>query len=236
MKRNTLSEFTQWVDKQKKPDWPAMPLTHVTKAITAADIITDKFIRPQRCELSDSLRSYLFYGRPAYRINGENVIKVEAACPCCFVFKGEIINSCCEIYPLDSGAYFRRLYKGYLMDEMKIQNFSLGKNIDRPNRLINTIFRSRINYYLGVIQVAKSIDKITQAWQFYTRSYLNLLASVGRNEPDDRMGSIEIIFDTEIALDKSLMAVVLPHTLWSDNGKKRMRRGSGPYEKRASTC
>ena len=55
-----------------------------------------------------------------------------------------------------------------------------------------------------------------EPWEFHASAYLNLLSSKGRNEPDDRICSIEIVLGEAVPLAGSLKAVIVPHTLWSD--------------------
>ena len=56
-------------------------------------------------------------------------------------------------------------------------------------------------------------------WEFLARTYLHLLASPGRNEPDDRICSIEVVFGSDVPLAGNLKAVVVPHTLWDNSVK-----------------
>lgn len=45
---------------------------------------------------------------------------------------------------------------------------------------------------------------------------LNLIQSPGRNEPDDRVCSIEITFSDPVPFSNNLLAVCVPHTHWKD--------------------
>ena len=77
-------------------------------------------------------------------------------------------------------------------------------------------FGSRLAYFQGNIYAIPDPTTITKSYEFHARSYLNLLTSPGRNEPDDRICSIEIILAEKVPLKGSLLAVIVPHTLWED--------------------
>ena len=193
-----------------------MPLTHVTKALLAADIAKSGHVDPTQCEVFGRPLTYFFYGRPAYRVSGDGTIKMEAACPCCFIFDAKLIEKAEAIFAFDTGAFSKRLYKHMLTDEMKVEDFSLGTDRSRPNKLIMRTFGSQLAYFQGNIYAIPDPTSITKAYEFHARSYLNLLSSPGRNEPDDRICSIEVILAQQVQLKDSLLAIIVPHTLWDD--------------------
>lgn len=211
--------FREWVDQQRDPGWGLMPLTHISKGITAEDIIRAGKIRASQCDVFNKAVAYFFYGRPAYRVSGDDVIKVEGACPFCFVFSDQLIKEATSIYAFDTGAYHRRMYKHILLDEMDVEDFSLELDHTRPNKLIAKVFRSKEAYFSGDTTGAITQEDGAEAWQFHARAYLQLLTSRGRNEPDDRICSIEILFGEDVPIAGNLLAVVVPHTMWS-SGKK----------------
>lgn len=185
--RGGRSDFREWVDKWPNPDWPLMPLTHITKAISAVDIVKAGAIQPEDCAIFGEPLAYFFYGRPAYRVGGDGAIKVEAACPFCFVFNATLIDKAKAIFAFDTGAFAKRLYKHILVDEMEVKDFSLEKDKARPNRLIASVFGSRKTYFDGDISKIQNPEELAKPWDFHARAYLHLLTSPGRNEPDDRI-------------------------------------------------
>ena len=209
--------FRRWIDNQVDPPWPLLPLTHVTKGIGAEDIVDDMAIKPGPDAAGP--RAYFFYGRPAYRVAGENVVKFEAACPFCFILDSVLLNDANEIFAFDTGAFKNRMYKHVLLDEMSVGDFSLEKDASRPNRLISRVFQSLNAYFDGNISMLPVPDEGAEPWEFHARAYLQLLTSPGRNEPDDRICSIEVTFGTEVPLLAHLKAIVVPHTLWDDDKK-----------------
>ena len=81
-----------WVIQHPRPNWRVLPLTHITRGVVAEDIIRGGRIEPSECRIFGEPLAYFFYGRPAYRIAGQGVIKAEAFCPFCFVFRPELVE------------------------------------------------------------------------------------------------------------------------------------------------
>jgi hypothetical protein len=196
-----------------------MPLTHITKGIGAEDIIRVGHVSPTGCEFFKEPLAYFFYGRPAYRIHGDGVVKVEAACPYCFIFDAGLIKKAKAIYAFDTGAFSKRLYTHILLDEMHIADFSLERDETRPNRIIAAVFSSMKNYFEGDTRRTVAPQVGAEPWEFHARAYLQLLSSPGRNEPDDRICSIEVVFGETVPLSGNLRAVIVPHSLWSEGSK-----------------
>ncbi|OJU18793.1 MAG: hypothetical protein BGN84_06010 [Afipia sp. 62-7] len=182
----------------------------------ALDIINAGSIQPTHCEVFNEPLAYFFYGRPAYRVGGDGAVKVEASCPYCFIFDSALISKAKNIFAFDTGAFEKRLYKHHLSEEMKTHDFSLEVDITRPNKIIAKTFRSQSAYLDGDLTKVVSVEDGAEPWEFHARAYLNLLKSQGRNEPDDRICSIEIVLSEAVPLAGSLKAVVVPHTLWSE--------------------
>src|SRR4051812_47197964 len=97
--------FREWVDRHPDPEWKPMPLTHISRGLGAEDIIRDGRISPKKDGSVDGPLAYFFYGRPAYRIGGDDAVKVEAACPYCFIFSADLIDSSSAIHAFDTGAF-----------------------------------------------------------------------------------------------------------------------------------
>jgi hypothetical protein len=111
------------------------------------------------------------------------------------------------------------MYKHVVIEEMKVEDFALGGDETRPNRLVARVFKSMSAYFDGDLSNVVAPDAAAEAWQFHARTYIQLITSAGRNEPDDRIGSIEVAFDKDLPLLPGLKVLIVPHTLW-DTTKK----------------
>jgi hypothetical protein len=159
-----------------------------------------------------------FYGRPAYRIATQGVVKSEALCPFCFIFRPELIDSAKAIHAFDSGAHQTRMYSQVVAEEMDVNDFRL-EPAPATNQLISGVFGSQRAYFEGDTRAVAAKAPKVQPHQFHARAYLDLILSPGRNEPDDRVCTIEVVMGNPVPLAGSLLAIVLPHTLWSTGPK-----------------
>ena len=206
--------FMEWVNQHPKPNWRALPLTHITKGVVAEDVMRSGRIEPSDCSTFDEPLAYFFYGRPAYRIAGHGVIKVEALCPFCFIFKPDLIDRAKAVHAFDTGAFSMRMYSNIVPDEMKPNDFRLP-DASAANQLISSVFGSETAYFDGDTRNVTANPPVVHPHQFHAKAYLDLILSPGRNEPDDCIFTVEVVFGDPIPLSGSLLAVVLPHTLWS---------------------
>ncbi|RYG97191.1 MAG: hypothetical protein EON58_10330 [Alphaproteobacteria bacterium] len=210
-------EFRDWIDRKPEASEGPLPLTHVTKGITAQDVIRDGAIKATECPVFKRSLAYLFYGRPAYRVGGDGPIRRASSSPFCFIFSPELIERAEAVYAFDTGAYAARMYKHSIMEEMKPADFALEVSLNQPAKLVECVFGSSENYFDGR-PIGASEEEIAE-WEFLAQAYVSLVTSTGRNEPDDRVGSIEAVFSKDIDIAGNLLAVVVPHTVW-DEGEK----------------
>ena len=206
--------FRDWVDRHDVPaGWRLLPLTHITRGLVAGDIMRAGRVAPDEpCEPHDRSYAFFFYGRPAYRLANADVVKLEASCPHCFIFREKLIERSNQIYAFDTGAFGARLYKHVLDDQFRVDDFKSGGDVSRPNRLIQATFGSQEAYFEG--DRTRVDISAAESHEMEARSYLELIASPGRNEPDDRICSIEVAFADPVPLAGALEAIVVPHTLW----------------------
>lgn len=207
--------FRDWVDRHATPpDWKLLPLTHITRGLRAGDIIRSGQIDPDYCDTLEATYAFFFYGRPAYRVGAEKVVKLEAYCPHCFIFRPGMISRSNDVFAFDTGAFGARLYKHVLSEEFQVRDFRLERELARPNKLISATFGSLEHYFEGDRTRIADPATAAKAHEMEARAYLELLRSPGRNEPDDRICSIEVVFADPVTLSGELQAIVVPHTLW----------------------
>lgn len=212
------NEFREWIDKQPNPGWDLLPLTHIAKSLTARDIIATGRIEPRHCDTLGAELIYCFYGRAAYRVAADGTIKQESLSPFCFIFDPSLIERAKEIHAFDTGAHGNRLFSHIIADEFTVDDYSLDRELERPNKLIGATFGTREAYFDGDLAAIPDPGTISEPWEFQTKAYLLLITYPGRNELDDRVYSIEVNFGDPIELSKNLIGVIVPHTLWGQKG------------------
>jgi hypothetical protein len=213
--------FHKWASNLPEADWQRLPLTHVTKAFTGEKILESGIVLASTCKVRNGPHAYFFYGRPAYRASADNLIQLSAAAPYCLIFKPDLIERSAEIVAFDSGAFANRMYSHVLIDEMSYGDFSLGKDSWLPNKVIQATYGTREAYYQGDKSNLLSAESEIAPWALTATAYLSLLKSQGRNEPDDRVGTIEVVFDHDVICKDYLLAVVVPNIHWGIDVRDR---------------
>ena len=173
--------FRDWIDRHPPPDWPLLPLTHLSNGLVASDILRAGRISPGEPDALGGPFAYFFYGRPAYRVGKDAVVQMEAACPFCFIFDSSLLRRAKDIHAFDTGAFAARLYKHVLIEDFRVQDFSLGSDASRPNKLIAAAFPDLESYLDANRQALISPESGAEAWEMEARAYLHLMASPGRD-------------------------------------------------------
>lgn len=205
--------FKKWVSEQPKNSSKLLPLTHITLARFARDILSDGQIEPRSCKVMGKVVAYFFYGRAAYRVGGDETVSTESRLPICFIFKSDLIQQSNDVYPFDSGAFGGSLYKNYMGREFQLSDFSLAGEPSLLNRLISTAYPSVEDYVSGNSENIVDPDDVSNRGDFEAQAYLKLINSKGSNTPDDRVGSIEVLFTDGIKIEDNLACAIVPHTL-----------------------
>jgi hypothetical protein len=209
--------FMEWLNRQQDPPaWAPLPLFHTTRGVIAEDVIRAMTLTPSPCSHFDQPLSYFFYGRPAYRVSTDNVVKSERFCPFSFVFKPELAQLAAATHAFDTGAFFKRLYQGIVGEDIRINDFQL-LGTDAKNRLISAVFKAREAYIRGDTREILAEMPSVEAYEFHARAYLDIILAPGRNEPDDRVFTIELVIAHAVSLAQWLMAVIVPHTMCGTN-------------------
>ncbi|KCZ84584.1 hypothetical protein HAD_02855 [Hyphomonas adhaerens MHS-3] len=215
-----MNLFREWLRQQERPQWDLLPLTHITKAYSAQKIALAEKLVPTRCHVFEKDILYSFYGRAAYKVHGDGAVKLEGACPVCFVLNGELLAKAAAVHPFDTGAYSSRLYKHVFADELEVKDFEISGDTGIPNALVRKFFQDQESYFVGDTSKIPSPEEVCSVEHLTVRAYHELVTSKGRNEPDDRVYSVEVAFGDEIEFQRgSLLAVIVPHTLWDANAK-----------------
>jgi hypothetical protein len=207
-------EFAQWVDRHVvPPNWKLLPLTHITRGVTADDILRTGTVQPNECSILKGSYAFFFYGRPAYRVGNSNVVKLEVSCPYCFIFNPKLLKRANKFFAFDTGAFGNRLFSHVVDDDFDVNDFSLSNEPERLNKLVKASFNNQNDYLRGDRTTVRSPSEAAQPHEHAARTYLELLKSPGRNEPDDRVCSLEIVFADPVRLEGDLLAIVAPHTV-----------------------
>lgn len=216
----TLNAFSRWLKEKERTSFGYLPLTHVTKAIRLEKIVNGRVLNPTMCANFEKDLLYAFYGRAAYRVGGDGTIRNEALSPVCMVLNGELIERAYGVYPFDTGAYKNRMYKHHMGNELDLEDYAIGSDNELPNQLIQALYKNVGKYFDADNRVLPERTELAKASDMSAGVYLDLIKSVGRNEPDDRVGSIEVLLQEGVKLSEHLQCIILPDAfnVESDDG------------------
>src|SRR6478735_8687431 len=105
------TSFQDWIERTGiNPHPRLLPLTHLAQSLTAERIISEGRIKSEKCKNFKIPLAYFFYGRPAYRVNSDAAVQIEASSPFCFIFSPNIISRASRVFAFDTGAFHARMY------------------------------------------------------------------------------------------------------------------------------
>jgi len=191
-----------------------LPLVHTTKSKRFLRILRQNpnQLEGKVCSPLAGALVYLFYGRPAYRVEqAPSELKGNQLCPSCFFLKADVLGTPRNIFVFDTGGY--SYYKAQAADLLPIQEFALHESIEEAVKFVIMFYGNEKNYLLGKltpkISHTAAVRNCKAAMQ-----YLKLRDVVRATDVDDRAFATEFSFDGNVSISNiSLEAVVVPAPL-----------------------
>jgi len=181
---------------------------HVTDAYALRGIIQNNGrLSPQDCSVftGDKL-TYLFLGRPAYRLNAKDGIIGTAKAPVVLLFHQEVEKNAKRIFPFDSGAFSRGRYSQWMHPRMRVEDFDMSGIEFAAARQVRAFFQTFERYL-----ICDSREVSYSPGEFEVESYAAMLKEPGISFADDRRVAIELQIAQEISLKDGLLAgIVVP--------------------------
>ena len=197
-----------------------LPLIHTTTAYSFDQICNDDYIEPERCKHFKEDIVYLFYGRPAYRVEDSTKSSLEHNWPIVFVFEPEKLKDIKAIFPFDTGAFFFKLYERFFNKRSKVEDFSLPGSLEYAKRLVGIYYGSAGRYFVGDHESnielpdrnfeAQAIQELNRLPPFTTTESKDLLRR------DERSTSIEVQYSNRIDIADAAIGIVIPQPYLSD--------------------
>jgi len=215
--------FKDFVESEK-PSIKILPLFHNSDVFGLRSILLEKKISVQKCtvfEGEDLLYSY--YGRPAYKLNSKNATKNIAFFPICLILETEFISfKPKKVFPMDSGAFVKNeaLRDEFFHKKMKIDDFELSQEVHSGKKVVSKFYRNNSNYIdQNPILSNDDIPSI----ELEALCYNSMINSSSNTKFDDRVSTIEYIYDQSIHLNqKNVSGIVLPGAFYADDQIKKI--------------
>lgn len=211
--RPASDNFRKLVGKQPV-ELSELPSVHVSDGLGFRSIIKHGYLSTEPCSVfNDEPLLYLFYGRPSYRVNSQILASaIRAYAPVCFVIKPGSIQSPQRVFPFDSGAFQKDLFRSSMHRKMLRDDFALEPDPSSPQRLVRIFFSDNQSYYDN--RPATSLE--FPPLEFEASSYHTLITDRQENAYDERVSSIEIQIAENLPLKGFVDAVVLPDAFLGD--------------------
>lgn len=192
---------------------PPLPLMHTTDGFSFKKILKSSALSPVRCPLFRERLLYLFYGCPAYRPNPHSLpTSVPGYLPVCLIFAPKCA-SIKRIYPFDSGAFSKGLYRRHLPSRVARARFELERSPDTPGRFVHAFYGTNENYYDGTPVITRSFSALKNE----VRCYRKLICDKRPSRADLRRGIAEVQTSDALPLAcGTMLAVALPLVLLDD--------------------
>jgi hypothetical protein len=218
-RRIASEEFRKFVN-QHMPVEGELPLTHMTDGLAFRGMLDSGGLNAEPCPVfDDEPLLYLFYGRPAYRVNSQRLSSaIDAYAPVCLVLRPNCLNSLKRVFPFDSGAFQGERFVEAMHRKMLLEDFALDANLQAPRKLINLFFGDRDRYYRN----APLQEIAIPALSFEALSYHILITSRHENDFDERISAIELQTQHNLDLSVHAEAVVLPDAFATDEVLQRL--------------
>lgn len=216
------SSYWRWLQKtaplEKKLKW-----CHRTDAFALRDIIRNGNVVPRMCDVFKEPLTYLFYGRPAYRAQESQQLRLSARAPVILIFNSSIEQSGLRLFPFDSGAFGSR-YEAWCHQDMQLSGFDMPCGQDAAERHVSAFFGSPESYLaMEPLQPRRSY-----AGEFEVETVVEMLKDGSALPADDRRLAIELQLNCNLSLTSAdTAAIVIPESISEAEWLLDWRAGSG---------
>jgi len=192
-------------------DLKVLPLIHTCDGYGFRSILESGIIESSLCPVFNKDFVYAFYGKPSYKIAMEGSSKNVVNFPVCFIMSQSYLPSFSRMYPFDSGAFEKidDIKSSYFHKSMNISDFQVSPNIANAVKIVKKFYLNNRKY----VDDDPGADlEAFKPSEFEARGYAELIKSRSVARFDDRVSTIEIVYDKSIQLNKwNLMQVIIPN-------------------------
>ena len=205
--RAPTGDFRKLIAVQK-PAAGELPFVHTSHRLGLRSILREGELQTEPCPFfDDEPLLYLFYGRPAYRVNSQVLsTAIDAYAPVCFILRPGSVKAPRRIFPFDSGAFHGERFSEAMHRKMVRDDFALEPDLSSPQRLVGLYFGDHDRY----LRNQPVQDPELPSLAFEASSYHILITSRHENQFDERISAIELQLDEAMPLAGNVEAIVMP--------------------------
>lgn len=205
-----MSRFSEWLEKSEPLQHP-LAWCHVTSAYAWMKILNSGVCGLELCDVFREELLYLFYGRPAFRLQDEERGKPGSS-PVVLLFDNDIVGNGRRIFPFDTGAFQLKMFKHQIHPRMQLADFEMLCNGESPRRHVAALFGSNKNYLSTSPKSTKEIQNFSGYYE--VQAVINIISQPPRERTDDRVMAVELQVGSPIETSSGqLKAVIYPSEL-----------------------
>jgi hypothetical protein len=202
------SSYWRWLQRTT-PLAERMKWCHRTDAFALREIIRNGCVVPRMCNVFNEPLTYLFYGRPAYRSQESQQLRLSARAPVILIFNSEIESSGTRLLPFDSGAFQSR-YEPWRHQEMELPGFFMPCGHDAAERHVSEFFGSKGNY----LAMQPSRPTRSYSGEFEVETITEMLNDSSAESADDRRLAVELQLNRNLSFTNAdTFALVIPESV-----------------------
>ncbi|WP_156385657.1 hypothetical protein [Devosia sp. Root685] len=194
---------------------------HTTDSYRFAEVLLSGELKPTPCAVFGENLLYLFLGRPAYKTRKQSNDNLTFDLPVAIILNSNTdIGTPARVYPFDSGAFERGLYKTYFHDETILEDFELFSEQISSDKYISHFYSTKREYFGGT-----SRKNVELPFDGFEARGLHEMAraiadpGVDRDLPaDERSSSVELQTRNAVSLSGNTLAVILPQQYLDTKG------------------
>lgn len=184
----------QWV-KGFAPPTEKLRWVHTTDAFALRNILEQRTLSPQQCNVFDSPLTYLFYGRPAYRFNRRENIRTSFHAPVILVFRERILDHTYRLFPFDTGAFAGNRYATWLHTGMPLESFEYPGHEGGEGKHVTAFYGGNRQYWDGEGLTLENISG-----QYEVEAVRDMISDKNITTADDRRLVVELLIQDAIPL------------------------------------
>jgi hypothetical protein len=191
---------------------PCLPLVHITSSNHFRTILATGEVKAvKECPVFKELLVYLFYGRPAFKVEVDNPEQrvVDEYLPTALILEPSVVSRIERIYPFDSGAFAGANYRGAHHKEAALADYELEPVIASAQKVVGAFFETNAKYFLGECVETCAANAFDHP---EVHAHFALISGATGVQVDDRRYSVEIQTKEKLKLDPGLLAIVVPHS------------------------
>ena len=178
---------------------------HTTDAFRLRSLIKTGVLSVNHCKVLDEDLLYFFYGRPAFRRDEDEQLRLTSKSPVVIVLKTEIVAKGLRMFPFDSGAFQTGRYQNWIHSGMTLADFQLAQSSEAPQRCISAFFGSSNKY----LRLEGQKPSLPYAGEFEVESLVALFNDPDATTADDRRLAVELQIGLSIPFDDTTIAALL---------------------------